>query len=176
MNGENIPYSTPDPSIKSGILFTVGSQTYTAVPEGFILGSTPISAGGPAATIFGQVISIGTQGAVIGGESIPFSTLTPCTHTSSPVAQATRSAKTVGILDVHCRSYPRLFHIWPDFDSGRQYYHIRDSNNINTICYSAHCWFYYGEPRPNDRTALPYNRLTDRLRAQRASISLQARL
>jgi len=173
VNGENIPYSIPDPSIKSGILFTVESQTYTAVPEGFILGSTPISAGGLAATIFGQVISIGTQGAVIDGESIPFSTLTPGTHTSSPVAQATRSAITVGSL-TFTAGHTQGFSI-----SGQTLTPggvITISGTPITITPSATA-LIVGSTTVNlgPTTGLPVL-ITDRLRAQRASISLQARL
>ena len=94
LNGEYVSYFTQDPSINQGLISTIGSQTYTTAPKGMILESTTISVGGPTATIPSHFVSIGTQGAVFGSESIPFSILSPNEHISSPAAQATRSAMT----------------------------------------------------------------------------------
>ncbi|KAI9686756.1 MAG: hypothetical protein M1822_002815 [Bathelium mastoideum] len=67
--------------LSSGALLTIGSQIITASdPAGksgeAIIGSQTLTAGGSAATIAGQVISLGQNGLVVGGtQTVPFSPL-----------------------------------------------------------------------------------------------------
>ncbi|KAL9062754.1 MAG: hypothetical protein Q9157_008660, partial [Trypethelium eluteriae] len=59
------PYTAYEPAGQSGIAVLPGIN---GVP-------TILSAGGPAATISGQAISVGSSGLVVGGSTIPFSAL-----------------------------------------------------------------------------------------------------
>ena len=108
LGGGNAPLSTPDSYIKSEILFTIGSQTYTAVPQGIDLGSSKIPADGQASTISSQINSVGTQGAVIGADTVAFSALQPGQQSSYPITQAT-SAIIFGSLTLTANPLKGLF-------------------------------------------------------------------
>ena len=51
----------------SEAVFTLGSQTLTAIPTSLVIGATTLSPGGPALTTNGETISLGTSGVVIAG-------------------------------------------------------------------------------------------------------------
>jgi len=78
--------------------FTIGSQTFTASaadaanPSTIVLAGTTLSRGGPAATINGAVVSVGSAGVVVDGtRSVQLSD-----SKSSPTAAASRAILTVG--------------------------------------------------------------------------------
>ncbi len=65
--------SLSDPSPSK--VYTVAGQTFTPNPSAFPIANTMISAGGPAATINGTIISLQPSGAlIIGSSTIPLST------------------------------------------------------------------------------------------------------
>ena len=62
----------------SGAVVTLGGSTFTASATGsneFVIGSQTISEGGPAATVNGQVVSVGSGDIIVGDSTIAISTL-----------------------------------------------------------------------------------------------------
>ncbi|KAF2236548.1 hypothetical protein EV356DRAFT_530829, partial [Viridothelium virens] len=71
-----------------GAVVIIGGNLYSASSGApLIIGSTTLSAGGPAVTIDGQRISVGSQGVVIGSTVEPYSTISP--QSESPEAAVT---------------------------------------------------------------------------------------
>lgn len=76
----------PAPPV-SGAIFQIGSSTFTEVPgSNLVLGSTTISAGGAAATVNGQLVSVGSSGIVVGGSMLSFSAISTPGTTKVPIA------------------------------------------------------------------------------------------
>ena len=70
------PWSTPPsvPTTPTEAIFTLGNQVFTAVSGSAVtLGSVTLSLHGPAATISGEVISLGPNGIIIGSQTQSFS-------------------------------------------------------------------------------------------------------
>lgn len=69
---------TPLPSAPISI-FKVGSQTFTAAPTGFAIGSQSVLPGGPAVTVAGSTFSLvsDSNALIINGKSTPIATPTP---------------------------------------------------------------------------------------------------
>ena len=57
------------PAVPTADIYTVGGQTITANPTGFVVGSTTLSPGGSPVTISGTVVSLGPSGALLIGPS-----------------------------------------------------------------------------------------------------------
>ncbi|KAK4993385.1 hypothetical protein LTR66_006020 [Elasticomyces elasticus] len=57
------------------VVTAIGSQTITANAGGsLVVGSQTISVGGPAVTVLGETVSLASNGVVINGDTVPFST------------------------------------------------------------------------------------------------------
>ncbi|KAI9686823.1 MAG: hypothetical protein M1820_010543 [Bogoriella megaspora] len=74
VDGNVVPFSAPTPINAPHAIFTLDGQTYNA-PSGssVVLGSLTLSAGGPAATISGHVVSIAPSGVVLDGSLSAYS-------------------------------------------------------------------------------------------------------
>ena len=64
------------PVIKANII-TIASQGITILPSGVAISGITLTNGGPATTIAGTPISIGSDGLVMGSSTIPFPNITP---------------------------------------------------------------------------------------------------
>ena len=78
VDGSSIQFSslpTPDPkaATASGVVISVGSGVFTASKDlsgsDVVIGSKTVSLGGPAATVNGAVVSLGTNGVIVGGST-----------------------------------------------------------------------------------------------------------
>ena len=66
IGGSTIPFAS------TSSVFTVGGQTFTAAPTGFVIAGTTLMPGGSAVTISGTVVSLGPSGSLkIGSSTIP---------------------------------------------------------------------------------------------------------
>ena len=72
----HVPFTTN--GAEPSAVFTVGGQTYTAgEDQPVIIDGTTLSQGGSGATISGQVVSVGSDGIIVGTSTIAFSQGTP---------------------------------------------------------------------------------------------------
>ena len=72
VNGQTVPFPT-ETTIQS--VYTVGGQTFTAVPTGFAISGQSVALGGTAATLNGTVVSLGPSGVQIGSKTMPLTTV-----------------------------------------------------------------------------------------------------
>ena len=85
------PFITLPPSPPSPSAFTVGSQTFTALPSAIVAGTVTLTPGGAAATISGTFVSLGVSAFIVGDKTETFAPLpTP------PATPAATSVFTVG--------------------------------------------------------------------------------
>ena len=79
-------FDLPPPSYTPSKAYTVAGQTFTPNPSAFPIAETIISAGGPAATVEGTIISLQPSGTLlIGSSTIALLTTPPPTFPSSDV-------------------------------------------------------------------------------------------
>jgi hypothetical protein len=81
VDGGTLTMSAIHPPVTGAVVNMAGkllTATQTSGPAGklMILGSATMTAGGPAATVFGQAVSFGADGLAIGGLIAPVSTMT----------------------------------------------------------------------------------------------------
>lgn len=69
VNGKPTPLA-PSPPMPISI-FKIGSQTFTATPTGFAIGTQSVSPGAPAVTVDGTAISLGSSDLIIGTSTVP---------------------------------------------------------------------------------------------------------
>ncbi|KAI9693873.1 MAG: hypothetical protein M1822_003144 [Bathelium mastoideum] len=77
VNGQETPFTTPSPANPEAVL-TLAGHTYT-VESGrpLVMGSATLTAGGSAATMFGQTVSMASNGVLVNGQNVAFTTPAP---------------------------------------------------------------------------------------------------
>ncbi|KAL9096321.1 MAG: hypothetical protein Q9165_001318 [Trypethelium subeluteriae] len=77
VNGQETPFSTPLPTNPEAVL-TLEGHTYTAQSgQPLVMGSATLTAGGSAATMFGQTVSMASNGVLVNGQNVAFTTPPP---------------------------------------------------------------------------------------------------
>lgn len=85
--------------IRHSAVVTLGPHIYTVDSEThFVIGSKTLSAGGVAATILGETVSLGAKGVMVGSELHAFSSLI---SPASPVSAGTLKANLYNVDDKH---------------------------------------------------------------------------
>lgn len=92
--------TVPFPSNPGNSVFSVADQTFTANPDGFLIGSTSLLSNGPAVTVSGTPVRLGASGIVIGTKtialvsdsSLPVLTVAGTTFTANPTGFLVGSA------------------------------------------------------------------------------------
>lgn len=92
VDGGTLTMSAIHPPVTGAVVNLAGkllTATQTSGPGGkmMVLGSATMTAGGPAATIFGQVVSFGADGLAVGGLVAPITTMTYSDVSSGGVSQ-----------------------------------------------------------------------------------------
>ncbi|KAL9087855.1 MAG: hypothetical protein Q9165_006417 [Trypethelium subeluteriae] len=97
VGSSTIGYSAASAAGK-GAVVTIGGNIYSASSGApLVIGSITLSAGGPAATVDGQKISLGSQGVVIGTSIEPYSVISP--QSESPQAAVTVGSQVYTALE-----------------------------------------------------------------------------
>ena len=84
-----LPSPTISGAVISGAVVTLGGSTFTAsatVSNELVIGSQTISKGGPAVTVNGQIVSVGSGDIVVGSRTIAISTLSQGSAAGPPQA------------------------------------------------------------------------------------------
>lgn len=95
-----LPTSDPKAGTANGAVFSVGASTFTARKDPSVndvaIGSKTISLGGPAATVNGAVVSLGSNGVVVGGSmTVPLSNIDVTTQSTTGVLTYNASSDSV---------------------------------------------------------------------------------